>query len=309
MTRPITVSAVQITAVDGEKEATIEKMMRFLDVAGERGSELVVLPEVWTGLGYSSKVAHRSIAEEIPGPTTRLVAEKAQRYGMTIIGSMYEKVGERYYNSSPVIGPDGRISGKYWKTHLFDAPNRSDIRSGIRESDRVSAGNELPVFETAVGPVGVSVCSDLRFPEVYRELALKGAKVIVCASAFLSPRFDHWEFFLRARATENQCWVVASGQVGVEPKSGIAFVGRSMIVDPWGVIVASAPDTECCITAEIDLDYIDVVKHRYPLMEQRRPELYGNIGRVKAPIPRKHHARSEEARKDIALEKKSMPVD
>ena len=194
--------------------------MRLLDVAGERGSGLVVLPEVWTGLGYSSKVAHRSIAEEIPGPTTNLLAEKARRYGMTIIGSMYEKVGERYYNSSPVVGPDGRILGKYWKSHLFDAPNRSDIPSGIRESDRVSAGDQLSVFQTTVGPIGVSVCSDLRFPEVYRELALKGAKVIVCASAFLSPRFDHWEFFLRARAAENQCWVVASGQVGVEPKSG-----------------------------------------------------------------------------------------
>ncbi|MFZ5508427.1 MAG: nitrilase-related carbon-nitrogen hydrolase [Pseudomonadota bacterium] len=159
------------------------------------------------------------------------------------------------------------------------ADRRPDRR---RESDRVGAGDELPVFETAVGPVGVSVCSDLRFPEVYRELALKGAQVIVCASAFLSPRLDHWEFFLRARATENQCWVVASGQVGVEPKSGTAFVGRSMVVDPWGVIVATAPDTECCITVDIDLDHIDEVKRRYPLMDQRRPELYGNIGRAKA---------------------------
>ena len=293
MNSTLIVSAIQITAVDGEKEATVEKMMRLLDVAGKRGSELVVLPEVWTGLGYSSKVAHRSIAEEIPGPTTRLLSEKAQRYGMTIIGSIYEKSGERYYNSSPVIGPDGRILGKYWKTHLFDAPNRVDIASGIRESDRVSAGSELPVYATAVGPVGVSVCSDLRFPEVYRELALKGAKVIVCASAFLSPRFDHWEFFLRARAAENQCWVVASGQVGVEPKSGIGFVGRSMIVDPWGVIVATAPDTECCLTMQIDLGYIDEVKHRYPLMDQRRPELYGNIGRVKAQLPEKHDSRPD----------------
>ena len=111
---------------------------------------------------------------------------------------------------------------------------------------------------------------------------LKGAKVIVCASAFLSPRFDHWEFFLRARATENQCWVVASGQVGKDPSSDYAFVGRSMVVDPWGVITATAPDTECCLTTTIDLDYIDVVKSRYPLMDQRRPELYQTIGQRKA---------------------------
>ncbi|HYM31044.1 MAG TPA: carbon-nitrogen hydrolase family protein [Candidatus Cybelea sp.] len=278
----LTVSAVQITAVDGEKEKTVERVMGFLDQAGERGSELVVLPEVWTGLGYSDAVDFRTdIAEEIPGPTTRLLAEKAKRYGMTIVGSMYERVGNRYYNSAPVIGPDGAILGKYWKTHLFDAPKRTDIPPGMRESSKVDPGSELPVFNTMIGPVGVSVCSDLRFPEVYRELALKGAKVIVCASAFLSPRFDHWEFFLRARATENQCWVVASGQVGTEPKSGIAFVGRSMVVDPWGVVVATAPDTECCMTTTIDLDFIDVVKDRYPLMDQRRPELYGTIGRPK----------------------------
>ena len=282
MTTPTIVSAVQITAVDGEKDATVEKMMRYLDVAGGRGSKLVVPPEVWTGLGYSTKTFHQQIAEPIPGPTTARLAEKAKHYGMTIIGSMYEALGGRYYNSAPVITPDGQILGKYWKTHLFDAPNRVDIASGMRESDRVEAGSDLPVYQTNIGPVGVSVCSDLRFPEVYRVLALKGAKVIVCASAFLSPRLDHWEFFLRARAAENQCWVVASGQVGIEPKSGIAYVGRSMIVDPWGVIVATAPDVEYCLTAEIDLEYIDEVKRRYPLMGQRRPELYGSIAKTKS---------------------------
>jgi predicted amidohydrolase len=278
----MTVSAVQITAVDGEKDATVEKMLGFLDLAGERGSALVVLPEVWTGLGYSSEKAYVEIAEPIPGPTTALLAEKARKYGMYVVGSMYEASGNLFYNSSPLIDPEGRILGKYWKTHLFDAPNRPDIRGGIRESDKVRAGDALPVFETAQFRLGVSVCSDLRFPEVYRELALNGAEVIVCASAFLSPRYDHWEFFLRARATENQCWVVASGQYGVEPRSGIAFVGRSMIVDPWGTIVATASDEEGVVTATIDLAFADEVKRRYPLMEQRRPELYGTIGRAKA---------------------------
>lgn len=280
--RPMTVSAVQITAIDGEKDATVEKMLGFLDLAGARGSDLVVLPEVWTGLGYSSEKAYAEIAEPIPGPTTALLAEKARKYGMYVVGSMYEASGNLFYNSSPLIDPEGRILGKYWKTHLFDAPNRPDIKGGIRESDKVCAGSELPVFATAHGGVGVSVCSDLRFPEVYRELALKGAEVIVCASAFLSPRYDHWEFFLRARATENQCWVVASGQYGVEPKSGIAFVGRSMIVDPWGTIVATASDEEGVVTATIDLGFAEEVKRRYPLMDQRRPELYGSIAKPRA---------------------------
>lgn len=278
--RPLTVSALQITAVDGEKQRTIEKMMDLLDVAGGRNSDLCVLPEVWTGLGYSSEKAYLEIAEHIPGPTTELLAEKARQYGMYVMGSMYERVGnDTFYNSTPVISPRGEIIGKYWKTHLFDAPKRTDIQGGIRESDKVTPGSELPVFDLEHCKLGVSVCSDLRFPEVYRELALKGAEVIVCASAFLSPRFDHWEFFLRARATENQAYVVASGQYGVEPKSGIGFVGRSMVVDPWGVVVATASDTECCVTAEIDLAFIDEVKRRYPLMDQRRPELYQDIGK------------------------------
>jgi predicted amidohydrolase len=133
------------------------------------------------------------------------------------------------------------------------------------------------VYGTNFARIGLSVCSDLRFPEVYREMALKGAEILVCASAFLSPRIDHWEFFLRARAAENQTFVVASGQYGVEPKSGLAFVGRSMIVDPWGVIVATASDSEDCVTAFIDLDFIQQVRQRYPLLSQRRPELYRTL--------------------------------
>ncbi|HJM94164.1 MAG: nitrilase-related carbon-nitrogen hydrolase [Alphaproteobacteria bacterium] len=283
--RPMTVSAIQITSDDAAKDATIERMMGFLDLAGRRGSELVVLPEIWTGAGLSTEEAYLDLAEPIPGPTTDLLAQKARKYGMYIVGSMYEREGNQHYNSSPLITPEGEIMGKYWKTHLFDAPNRPDIKGGIRESDHVEAGTELPVFQTNPAKVGVSVCSDLRFPEVYRELALKGAEVIVCASAFLSPRFDHWEFFLRARATENQCWVVASGQYGVEPQSGIAFVGRSMVVDPWGTVVATASDEEGVITTDIDLNFAEEIKRRYPLMDQRRPDMYGHIGKPKDQVP------------------------
>lgn len=272
------VSCVQFTATDGEKAATVEKALRLVRDAGKRGSKLVVLPEVWTGLGYSDKDIYREIAEPIPGPTTALLAAEARYYGMYIAGSFYEDAGNGvYYNSCPLIAPDGRILGVYRKTHLFDAPNRRDIRDGIRESDKVRAGNDLPVFETEIGPIGLSVCSDLRFPEIYRALTLKGARLVVCASAFLSPRYDHWEFFLRARAAENQVWVVASGQYGTEPKSGIAFVGRSMVVDPWGTITATASDSETCLSAAIEPAFVDEIRRRYPLLEQRRPELYGAL--------------------------------
>jgi deaminated glutathione amidase len=283
MAGEFTVSCIQLTAVDGEKQATVDKALALVRKAGERGSKLVVLPEVWTGLGYSGKDIYRAIAEPIPGPTTELLMREARRYGMYITGSLYEDAGRGiYHNSCPLIGPDGRILGIYRKTHLFDAPNRPDIQSGIRESDKVRAGDDLPVFDTAIGRIGLSVCSDLRFPEVYREMTLNGARLLICASAFLSPRLDHWEFFLRARAAENQVWVVASGQYGTEPKSGIAFVGRSMVVDPWGTITACASDEETCLSAVIDPAFVDEVRSRYPLLDQRRPELYGSIGAAQA---------------------------
>lgn len=274
------VSSIQFTAIDGEKESTIEKALHLIDLAGKRGSKIVVLPEVWTGLAYSEKEMYKDIAEPIPGPVTEKLAEYAKKYQMYIAGSFYEKDDQgRFFNSCPLIGPSGDIIGVYRKTHLFDAPNRDDIK-GVRESDKVTAGDLLPTFETEYGTVGVSVCSDLRFPEIYRVLTLKGAKIIICASAFLSPRLDHWEFFCRARAAENQVWLIASGQYGTEPKSGYSFVGRSMIVDPWGTIVATASDQEACTTTTIDLDFVNKVRERYPLLEQRRPELYASIARV-----------------------------
>lgn len=273
----LTVSCIQFTARDDDKATTIKTCLKLVDEAADQGAELIVLPEVWTGLGYSTPTKYREIAEPVPGPATDLLAERARRHGLYIVGSLYATVGATYQNLTPVIAPDGDIIGSYVKTHLFDAPNRVDIEGGLKESDKVQAGSDLPVFDTTFGPLGVSVCSDLRFPEVYRVLTLRGARVIVCASAFLSPRLDHWEFFLRARAAENQVFIVASGQVGTEPVSGISFVGRSAVVDPWGTIVATASDVEGVVTSRLDLSLIDVMRSRYPLLEQRRPEMYGDI--------------------------------
>jgi len=278
MARDLNIACVQFTAVDGEKEATVAKALALIEAAARQGARLIVLPEVWTGLGYSTPTAYKEIAEPIPGPTTDKLGALAQRYRCHIVGSTYESTaGGTLHNTASLIGPEGKVIGLYRKTHLFDAPRRKDIKPGVQESEKVKAGDTLPVFETAIGRIGVSVCSDLRFPEIYRVMALKGADIIVCASAFLSPRFDHWEFFLRARACENQVFVAASGQVGIEPKSGIGFVGRSMIVDPWGTIVATASDTETFVAATVDLDFAEKVKSWYPLMDQRRPAMYGEI--------------------------------
>ncbi|MGI5441700.1 carbon-nitrogen hydrolase family protein [Streptomyces shenzhenensis] len=274
----LTVSCVQFTARDDDKDRNLETCLRLIDRAAAQGGQLVVLPELWTGLGYSGPDCYRAIAEPVPGPTTELLASKAREHGLHIVGSLYaEASGGGHHNLAPLIGPDGKILGSYAKTHLFDAPDRVDIPGGIRESDKVLAGDDLPVFDTELGPLGLTVCSDLRFPEVYRVLTLRGARIVVCASAFLSPRLDHWEFFIRARAAENQIFVVASGQVGTEPVSGIGFVGRSMIADPWGTVVATASDTEGVVTSRLDLGLIETMRNRYPLLDQRRPDLYKDL--------------------------------
>jgi predicted amidohydrolase len=274
------VATVQMTTDDRDKARVVDNVLRMIDEAGAQGADLIVLPEVWTGLGYADAYPFEAMAEPIPGPTTDKLGARARRHGVMIVGSMYERAADgRHFNTAPFINRDGSILGCYRKTHLFDAQNRTDIPPGMMESKKVAAGDELPVYDTDAGKIGVFVCSDLRFPEIARVEALKGARILVCCSAFLSPRLDHWEFFLRARACENQVFIVASGQYGHEPASGVGFVGRSCVVDPWGVIVATAPDREGVTVTTIDLAQIDEVKYRYPLMLQRRPSMYGLIAR------------------------------
>ncbi|MFK3781304.1 carbon-nitrogen hydrolase family protein [Agrobacterium sp. NPDC089420] len=273
--RRMTVSVIQITAVDDDNQANVDKLCALLDVAGQRGSDLVVLPEVMTGSGASDPKAYRRIAEKIPGETTRRLAEKARCYSMCVVGSMFEEgEGGLIYNSAPLIGPDGEILFNYRKTHLFSPGNGPDIAAGIGEPGKIEPGNSLFVVETPKCKLGVATCADLRFHEVFRELSLMGAEVVALPTAFPSPRLDHWEFTLRTRATDNQLFIAATGLYGREPKSNAQFVGRSMIVDPWGVIAATAPDAECCTTIEIDLDRIRQVRDWYPLTELRRPEIY-----------------------------------
>lgn len=277
--REMTISVIQINASDRDKEGNVRKILDYLDVAGRRGSDLVVLPETFTGTGLGDADTYRTIAEEISGPTTTRIAEKAAQYGMTVIGSLYE-TGEdgAVHNTAPVIGPSGEIVAKYRKTHLFDPKSRPDI-ARVHESDKVTPGTELVMTETNQCKIGVAICSDLRFPELFLNYALMGAEIVVVPTAFLAPRADHWEFLLRARATDNQYFVVGSGMYGTLDTAPIGFVGRSMVVDPWGVTLAQAPDRECCITTTVDLDNVRQVREWWPLNDQRKPELYDAIER------------------------------
>jgi predicted amidohydrolase len=269
MPEAVTVSVIQTAPRDDDKPGNIARMAAWLDEAGARRSDFVVLPEVWTGTGFSREGAHAELAEPIPGPATGMLAEKARKHGMHVVGSLYERAADgRLFNSAPVIAPSGDIIGLYRKTHLFDASNRPDLPPMLDESRKVSAGDALLTVETNRGRAGVAICSDLRFPEIFREHALAGARMVLLPTAFLAPRLDHWEFLLRARAMDNQLFVIASGMVGRD------FVGRSMVVDPWGVVLATAPDAEGIITTTIDLDAVARTRAWWDLLGQRRPALY-----------------------------------
>jgi predicted amidohydrolase len=167
-----------------------------------------------------------------------------------------------------VFGPDGAPQGRYRKIHLFDVaiPGRVEVR----ESNRMSAGSEVVCVDTDFGRIGLSICYDLRFPELYRRLAFDGARLVCIPSAFTHPTgAAHWEVLLRARAIENQVYVVAPNQVG-PTKDGPPVWGGSSIVDPWGAVVARAPDAECVIVAEIDFGRLEEIRRGLPCLEHAR---------------------------------------
>ena len=202
--------------------------------------------------------------------------EVAGELGIDLLaGSMFERVAgrEKGANTSVHVGPDGEIRSVYRKIHLFDVEVDGAVYG---EASTYDAGDEIVVSELAGGtPVGLTVCFDLRFPELYRLLALRGAQVLTVPSAFTLPTTrDHWEILIRARAIENQCFVVAPNQIGEHP-GGLRSGGRSLIVDPWGLVLAGAPDTETVIVADLDFELLRDVRQRIPALEHRRPDAYG----------------------------------
>jgi predicted amidohydrolase len=241
--------------------------------AAQDGAELIVLPEKFNVLGPAE--ALQAGAEPLDVPTLALVAGLARELDAWIVaGSVVEAVegDAKLRNTSVLVGPDGERHAVYRKVHMFDVEV-----GGItyRESDTEAPGEELVLADAAGVPLGMSVCYDLRFPELFRELAVRGALVFSLPAAFtLHTGKDHWEVLLRARAIENQAFVVAAGQVGKHPPDHESY-GRSMIVDPWGVTLAVAPDEECFVAAELDFERQREVRERLPSLANRRPRAYG----------------------------------
>ena len=269
-----TTAAVQMLATS-DKEANLREAEAWIRRAHAEGAQLVVLPEVfnWRGRGMDTAAN----AEPVPGPSTeRMSALAAELELYLLAGSILESSGPdgRAYNTSGLIGPGMGIIGKYRKIHLFDVDIEGE--DPIRESEYRRPGQAVVVAETSLGPMGLSVCYDLRFPELYRRLADAGAEVVFVPSVFTVPTGRaHWETLLRARAIENQVYVIAPDQTGRHPASMDAY-GHSMIVDPWGKVIAQAGTEPGLVLADIDLDYLEEVRRRLPALSHRKNFLNGD---------------------------------
>jgi predicted amidohydrolase len=264
-------AAIQLNSTT-DVDRNLAPAERLVDAAAAAGAELVVLPEKWSALGPGEVLVR--LAEPLDGPIVTAAREWARRLGITLLaGSVGERIegSERIANTSLLIAPDGEIEATYRKIHMFDV----DVGGvSYRESEHERAGDEVVVAPAAGTDLGMTICYDLRFPELFRILALRGARVITVPSAFTATTGrDHWEVLLRARAIEDQLFVVAANQFGTAPPSFSSW-GHSMIVDPWGRVLDVLADGEGHAIADLDLDEIELVRARVPSLASRRDGAY-----------------------------------
>lgn len=264
----ILAAAVQMTAAS-DKAANLERAERLVRLAAARRAGLVVLPEVFSWRGKRSEDA--AAAEDLDGPTQTLMSSLAAELNLHLVaGSFVERVaGEgKNYNTSVLYGPDGSRLAVYRKIHLFDVDLPGRVK--VKESDTMLSGAEVVCARTALGGIGLSVCYDIRFPELYRRLTYAGARIVTVPSCFTFPTGEaHWEVLMRARAIENQVYVIAPGQFGPN-LYGFSDYGNSLIVDPWGRVLARAADQEGVVVAPLDFDYQDRVRRELPSLDHAR---------------------------------------
>jgi len=264
------VAAVQLNST-GDKARNLEVAERLVRAAADDGGELVALPEKWSLLAAGEELL--AGAEPLDGPTLAAARGWARELGVHLLaGSIPEQGdGEKAFNTSVLVDPGGEDVAVYRKIHMFDVEVGG---VSYRESDNEEAGDEIVVAPLEGLSLGMSVCYDLRFPELYRVLAVRGARLIAVPSAFtMATGRDHWEPLLRARAIENQAFVLAPNQFGEAPPKFSSY-GRSMIVDPWGVPLAVAPDGEGFVAADLDLAAQERTREKLPSLANRRPEAY-----------------------------------
>jgi deaminated glutathione amidase len=265
---PTLAAVVQMTST-ADVERNLSTAEALVETAAERGAAFVGLPENFAFLRSEGQPVPEP--QSLDGPWVRRLAERARRRRLTLLlGSLPERVegDTRVHNTSVLIGPDGTTLATYRKIHLFDV----DVpgMTHLKESKTVRPGTELVVVDTCLGRLGLSICYDVRFPELYRELTRRGARVLCVPSAFTERTGKaHWEVLLRARAIENLAWVLAPAQYGRHGE-GRASHGQAMIVDPWGQVVARVPDGEGVCVAEIDLERQERLRRELPALAHAR---------------------------------------
>jgi deaminated glutathione amidase len=261
-------AAIQMTA-GIDKAANLARAERLVRVGAARGANLVALPEVFNWRGKRAEQA--AAAETLDGESLGMMSRLARELRIHIVAGSITERGEdtsRSYNTSVLLGPDGGRLAVYRKIHLFDVDLPGRVT--VRESDSKLGGAEVICAETPLGAIGLSICYDLRFPELYRRLAFAGVRIIMVPSAFTFPTGEaHWEPLIRARAIENQAYVIAPAQFGPNVY-GYSDYGNSMIVDPWGRVLARAADQEGVVVAPIDLEYQDRVRSELPALKHAR---------------------------------------
>lgn len=270
-------AAAQLNST-ADTEANLAAAERLVVAAAGDGAELVVLPEKWSVLGSAEQL--RELAEPLDGPVVTAARGWARTLGIHLLaGSVAERVPgrEALSNTSLLIGPDGEIAAAYRKIHMFDV----DVGGvSYRESETEAPGTEIVTATAGDLELGLSVCYDLRFPEPFRIMALRGARAITVPAAFTAVTGrDHWEVLLRARAIENQLFIIAAGQFGAAPPHFDSW-GHSMIVDPWGRVLDVLCEGEGYAIAELDLAELESVRRRIPALANRRPGAYAWPGEV-----------------------------
>ncbi len=267
-----TVGICQLGVV-ADKQANIDKARHMISEAVAGGSRLVVLPEMFN-CPYQSELFHK-YAEAYPdGPTITMLAETAAKHKIVLVGGSIPERDEdgKIYNTSFIFDEAGKLIGRHRKTHLFDVA----IKGGtvFQESKTLAAGNDVTLVKTSLGTIGVAICYDVRFPELARAMVLKGAEILIYPAAFgpvTGPA--HWELLMRARAVDNQVYVIGAApafNAAAEYKAH----GHSMIVDPWSRVLAIANEAETVMLGKIDFRTVDRVREELPLLKHRRTELY-----------------------------------
>lgn len=265
--RDITVALVQMDT-QSDKEENLRNMEERIREAAKKGAGLVVFPETVEYIG-PDLAGH---ASEVPGEITERFSRMARENNVWLhTGSITEKCEEKSRNLSMLFSPEGRCVAEYRKLHMFDVT----VEDGpcYRESKNIAPGDTVSLADTDFGRVGLSICYDLRFPQLYRLMADKGAEILIVSANFTDPTGEaHWEPLLRARAIENTCYVLACGQCG--QKKAFKAHGHSMVVDPWGRIAAEAGEGEEILYARLSADILEKTRQQIPCLENQREDLY-----------------------------------